>query len=407
VRALIRPSAISRLGGVAGAIWLLSVGPAWAGSGASVGSLQGMVLDPLCQFMGITSCPQFPTVNQIVAEISALENIPPNVARFQLIGLANGLDQTSGACTVAGNSFGSTAFVPCDTLAINAVNPLSRSSVDPSGLSNLTPLAFATSSGSAIPVPLGVSGENSFFYAAVTETSGQHTLDLFFDYAPWTAKQFVKGQTVATVQFPMVVLSAGSERSVSATLQVTATCNGAASCLSGTVTGDFVTAGIRKSYPAGQLGLQIGYNFGSSPNSAAQHGLLELQLPVIVTQATDPAYFGVTPPFNTNGATPGAPTYINQASGLPTAFSSDDSGFNFMGMGVGVPPYPAPQCTPGDAACPSDPTVTPVTFYAICATIANRPAVAAFLSVGTDGTTYASSPVPVQGVNLPQCPPGN
>jgi hypothetical protein len=189
-----------------------------------------------------------------------------------------------------------------------------------------------------------------------------------------------------------VVLNNGSERSVSGTLQVKATCNGAASCLSGTVTGDFVTAGTRKSYPASQLGVQIGYNFGASPNSDTQHGLFELQLPVIVTQATDPAYFGV------NGA---KTTDINQASGLPTAFSSDDSGFKFMGMGVGVPPYPAPLCT--DTSCPTDPATPAMTFYGICASIANRPAVAGFLSVGTDGTVYASSPVAA----LPQCPAAN
>src|SRR5438309_1799014 len=94
---------ISRLSGVLAAIWLCTAGPAWAGGGgASVGTLQSLLLDPVCDFLGVTSCPQLPTINQIVLETSALENIPPNLVRSQVIGFTLGLDQASGACTVAG-----------------------------------------------------------------------------------------------------------------------------------------------------------------------------------------------------------------------------------------------------------------------------------------------------------------
>jgi hypothetical protein len=150
---------------------------------------------------------------------------------------------------------------------------------------------------------------------------------------------------------------------------------------------------------AAQLGIQFGYQFGSSPNLQTPHGVLEVILPVVVTLANDPAYFGVSPVDNTV-------TLINQSSGLPTAFSDTEPGFAAKvlgtGISVGVAPYAAPQCT--DTSCPSDPMVTPITNYGFCASIANTSAVAAFVAIGTDGTTYASSQV---AAPQPACPTPN
>jgi hypothetical protein len=385
-----RFSMLSRLCGAVTAIWLCAAGPASAGSGASAEGLQMALLDPLCSFLGVASCPQLPTVAQIVEEVSALENIPPNLVRSQIIGVSLGLDQSSGACTVAGN-FG---FVPCDTLAVNAINPLASSSIGPSDLSQLTPLAFNSKSGQVVvPVPLGTSGQNSFFYAVLTGESGQHKLDLFIDYPLWTARTFTIGQVLATISFPMVILNGAIETPVSATLQVTAACaGGVAACLSGTVSGIPGTGTTPLS--AAQLGIQLGFSFAASPNSATQHGIFEVQLPVIVTQSTDPAHFGVSP---VNSAV----TLINQASGLPTAFSKNDVGVtpSVLGKPIGVPPYPGPLCTA--ATCPANPPTPPTTFYGFCASIANTPAAAAFASVGTDGTAYAVSQI---AAPQPQCP---
>jgi hypothetical protein len=104
---------------------------------------------------------------------------------------------------------------------------------------------------------------------------------------------------------------------------------------------------------------------------------------------SDPVYFGV----DSNGT----PTFINQFTGQPTAFSKDDRGFTptSVGLPVGISPYPAPLCPA--TGCPTPPAPT---FYGLCATIAGTPAAATFGSIGTDGTTYASSPVGQQ----PQCP---
>jgi len=423
-------SIIPRLGTVA-AVWLWAAGAAWAGDGGggNVETIQSLVLDPLCVFLGMTSCPQLPTVAQVVLETAALENVPPNFVRSQIIGVSQGLDLTSGACTVAGN-FG---FVPCDTLSVNAVNAPMPSSVGLSELASLTPIAFKSpTSGQLLPVPLGTSGENSFFYAVVDPAR----VHLFFDFVPWTTKQFVQGQLAASIAFPMVVLNAdGSERPVAATLQLIPTCNGAAECLSANVTGNFAQSGTQ-TYSAAQLGIQISFSFGATPNSTVPHGTFDLQFPLVVTGPTnsancgraissgtpdpadcgnDPAYFGVIPlgatlPNGTLNPNVGSPTFINQASGLPTAFSTDVLGFtsNALGLPVGTAPYAAPAC-PGRAntPCPSSP---PATYFGICASFSNssfsnRLGVATFLAIGTDSATYVSSPVPGPVVALPQCPP--
>jgi hypothetical protein len=432
----LRPVTISRLAGAIVALWLCGGGQARAGGSADAGTLQTSFLNPLCTALGMTSCPQLPTVTQIVVEYAALSNSPPDLVRSQAFADAF-------LCTVSGvpGLFG-VPLPPCSALAVSATNPPAPSSVASSDLSSLVPLAFISpSSGLAIPVPLGTSGENSFFYAVLDSANGQQMLDLFFDFVPWTTKQFVSGQLVASIEFPMVVLNRdGSERSVAATLQLTPTCSGAAACLSASVTGDFVMAGTRLTYTAAQLGLQIGYSFGASPNSATPHGMFELQIPPVVTGPSnptncgtainngtpdpgdcgnDPAYFGVIPagatlPNGNPNPNVGSPIFINQTSGLPTDFLENDLGFTpmFLGLPVGTAPSAAPLC-PGSAntPCPSSP---PATYFGFCASFSNssasppfsnRSAVAGFLAIGTDGTTYVSSPVPMAGVTLPQCPP--
>jgi hypothetical protein len=277
--------------------------------------------------------------------------------------------------------------------AVSTVNPLAPSSIALSDLPSLTPIAFQAVSGQpATPVALGSPGANSWVYPVLTGPDGQRTLDVVFDYGRWTSKSFVKGQSVGSFTFPLVILNSdNSETPVVAKLQLTATCNGAAGCLSGTVTG------IGKNpLSAAQLGLQFGFQLAGSPNLLTPHAILTFRLPVIVALATDPVYFGVD--------NSGTPTLINQFTGQPTAFSKDDLGFTptSVGQPIGVSPYPAPLCPA--TGCPTPPAPT---FYGFCAAIADTPtaatltpAAATFGSIGTDGTTYASSPVGQQ----PQCP---
>ncbi len=447
MRGSFRSPQISYLASAVAALWLCGTGSAWAGGGggADASSLQMALLDPLCDFLGTTSCPQLPTINQIVLEISALENTPPNLVRSQVIGVQ--LGPVPGACTVAGNF----SFPVCDTVAINAVNPPSRSNPGPlapspialASLSSLTPLAFISPlnvAGSAVPVPAGTNGANSFFYAVTTQANGQpDTLTLFFDYPPQTNPTFAMGQTVAKISLPLEVLSKtdGTERLVCgpqgcpasvATLRIKAFCNGGPACLTAAVMGDFSAPGTTETRSATALGLQFGLVFSSSPNATQPHAIFEVQVPLLVTGPTnptncgnaingmmadpkdcgnDPAYFGVVP-AGAAGPTPtGSPTGVNQASGLPTAFKTDDLGFTpafLVGQSVGIAPLAAPPC--GGGACPAQVALSTFPFCASFWANGTSPplhsAVAAFLAIGTDGTTYVSSPVPP--VVGPQCP---
>src|SRR6516225_6908794 len=148
----------------------------------------------------------------------------------------------------------------------------------------------------------------------------------------------------------------GRQFHVPATLNLTATCTTTIqsqqqgqqgqSCLAATVTG--IGA---KPLSAAQLGIQFRLQLAPSPNFSTPHLILTFQLPFIATLLGDPVYFGVD---NTN-----TPTFINQLSGAPTAFSQDDRGFTPTSVGrpVGVSPYPAPLCPASGCAS------TPTTFY--------------------------------------------
>jgi len=453
MRGSVRSPHFSRLAGAVVALWLGGAGSAWAGGGggADAGTLQSSVLNPLCDFLGVTSCPQLPTINQIVLEISALQNTPPNLVRSQVIFVP--LGPVLGTCSVAGNF----SLPVCDSIAINAVNPplwsdpgplgpspialasLSKLTTLPplpvavSNLSSLTPLAFIgplSGTGSAVPVPPGTKGANSFFYAATSWASGQpETLTLFYDYPPQTNPTFAMGQIVAKISLPLEVLNAdGSERLVCgpqgcpaslALLQIKANCNGGPGCLIASVKGDFSVPGTIETRRAADLGLQFGLVFSASPNASQRHAIFVVQVPLLVTGpanptncgnainsmtpdvtdcGNDPAYFGVTPSGATNGQSTGSPTGVNQASGLPTAFKTDDLGSTpaFLAKPVGIAPLAAPPCAGG--ACPAQAALSTFPFCASFWANGTSPplhsAVAAFLAIGTDGTTYVSSPVP-------------
>jgi hypothetical protein len=448
VQTMVGFSKFPRIAGVVSALWLCVTGSAWAGGGggADAAGLQMAFLNPLCNFLGIisSSCPQFPTINQIILELAALQNTPPSFVRGQQIGGTQGA--VVGTCTVAGN-FG---FSPCDSVAVNAVNPplvsanaqqnqnAQGNQPAPSSLLSLSPLAFKVSQGQAIPVPAGSSGITSLFYAVATGAKEQpDKLNLSYDYPGLSNSTFTKGQMVAEISLPLQVLNAnGSERLICgpqapgsstascavslAVLQVTAVCSGGPACLSAVVIGDFSVQGTidKQSPTAASLGLQFQLSFGPSPNFPSHHAIFNVNVPLIVTGPTpataascgneiisgtpvipdpcgnDPAYFGVTP-VGTNGIPTGTPTYVNQASGLPTAFTTNPNGVR-----VGIAPSAAPE-TVGNG--------TTATFGYCASFLANgttgvHPAVAAFLTVGTDGTAYASAPVPpITGVQL-QCP---
>ena len=202
-----------------------------------------------------------------------------------------------------------------------------------------------------------------------------------------------------TLSLPLVVLSKdGSERPVPSTLN--AVCNGSGPCFA-TVSGDFLGTGKTKTYSAGALGLNFDFDLGPSPNSSVPHPIVGLQAPLVVTMQNDPAYFTASP----------CPSGVNPISGYCQAFTNDLPGFptKVLGTGtsVGVAPYAAPPCTA--TTCPSalpDPYVDPAELLRILRQLFEKSRHRAFASIGTDGTTYASTPTPGAG-STSQCPPQN
>jgi hypothetical protein len=223
---------------------------------------------------------------------------------------------------------------------------------------------------------------------------------VIFDYPSLTNSNFTKGQ-VANVSLPLQVLNSdGSERLICgaqgcpasvATLQISAASNGG---LTASVIGDFSVPGTISTMSASALGIQFSVSFGSSPNSNRSHFILEVQVPLLVTLGNDPAYFGVVP----SGVIP-----VNELSGLPTAFASDV----VPTAKIGVTPEAAPTC---NGPCPS---TTFTSTFPFCASFAGNgggplnAAVATFVTLGTDATTYVSSPVTTanpSGVPILKCP---
>ena len=404
MRPRVGSSAISRFAGVMAAV-LCGIGSAWAGDGGTDLGIQSLV-DAVCTDIGMPpssiswKCPKVPTLTQAILEISGLGNAAPDFVRGPLGPLpANGF--TGITCSVSSGN------VCSQTNAINAVNPPAASFVSVSDLAGLTPLAFTTVKGHAVPVPLGINGANSFFYAVATpDQNGEiKTLTLFYDYPATTNSNFQTGQVIAKVSLPLQVLNSdGSERLICAaaattgctglaTMQISA-CNNGPGCVNATVVGDFSTPGtIGPPVSAGALGIQVNRSFAPSPNSDRSHLILTVQVPLLVTQGNDPAYFGVVPP--------GAIIPVNAVSGLSTAFTSDV----VPTTQIGIAPRVAPACS--GSPCP--PSTIPYPFCASFSGNGGGPlnsAVATFLSIGTDATTYLSSPVPAALIGSPPltCP---
>src|SRR5947208_5554378 len=141
MRSWFRSSTPSRFAAVVIAALLCGMGPAWAGGGGSDGGFSQLFLQQVCGFVGATSCPQLPTLTQIILGISGYQNTPPDFVRSPLGNFA-------GICSVSEN--GSGLPLCAESNAVTTVNPLAPSSIALTDLPNLTPLAFQAVSGQAV-----------------------------------------------------------------------------------------------------------------------------------------------------------------------------------------------------------------------------------------------------------------
>lgn len=365
MRELGRLSRAARLSGTLYALGLFIAGSAWAGDGgSSLASLQAL-LNTVCGNLNVT-CPQLPTITQAALEIAAQFNAPTEMVRSQ----------------------------DNDPPALVAANPPLASAQPPLDLSTSTPLAFVGSTsvtGQAAATQSYDENANGFFYA-VTSIGGPNaqpdTVHFIYEDLFRTVDGVSKGQQVAIISLPLVVLDGSTERVVQTTLQFVATCKGGfASCVTTALaTGDFSGNGKSKTYSADQIGLSVTSSFGPTPISLlVPHATFQVDVPLIVTSATDPLYLQ-SPPKN---------------AVLFQAFFGPETGFmpktpNILGTktsSIGIAPFAAPLC-PGNLNCSATP---PQGVFGFCASLPNNnatllPAVAAFAAVATSGEALVSAP---------------
>jgi hypothetical protein len=415
MRERVRSSKTVAFAGALAAIWLFWAGPAWAGGASDAGTLLSLLCNTFAFSLGIP-CPQYPTyadttttpatpispATPIILELAAWTNLPPDVIRMQ-----------DSDCTLFGTLNGPGNFY-CPQLALNATNGPAKSPLEDAAtaLSSLNPLAFVSNATGPLTVTQnGDPNANIRVYAVAEGANGQPAmLDLFFQTN--ASKKQTQGQ-VSTISFPLAVLANGAatETSVVATLQITATCNGAAACLSAKVLADFSGTGTKKTYSLAALGLNLAYFSDPSPT-------YELQIPLLVNPRTDPLYF----PISGFDSLPQCANGSNPISGYCNAFSATHAPNGFApkfltNTAVGMAPSAAPQCpgnqpglpSPPGTLCPAqtDPAKAPVPpTFGFCASFSGNPAAAFFLAIAPDGTTITSSPVnpsPVEAKS-PACP---
>jgi hypothetical protein len=383
------------------AIWMYGAGSAWAGDGGE--SLTGLnnIISGLCSLLNITTpCPQFPTITQAVLEIAGLETSPPEMVRA--------LNSVApGTYVDAGNA----AAIPPTPFPLTSTTSPTLSNL----LSTLTPLAFVSGwkSGPAAATQLYDPDADTFLYAvasgappvASTGLTVPDSLNLFYDDPSSTNSPVAWDKIVAKFSLPLTVLNSDmTERPVSATLQYIGPSRGGLPCSASTVTGNFSGLG-NQTLGAAQIGLNCAVVYSRSPISKKPHAIFEIQVPLLVTVATDPPYFY----FASN-----APSLGPINSSIPSAFFSDETGFTPTagtlgpnGQSIGIAPTAAPLCT--GVTCPTPPTIPPPGVFALCASLPRQgydrhlvPAVAADYVIAVDGETLLSSPLPAVSTSV--CP---
>jgi hypothetical protein len=383
------PFTLPRLARAVAALWLSCAGPAWAGDGGGdLGTLNN-ALQNLCNntFVGVALpfCPQAPTITQGVLQLAAWKVVPT-----EMISATNSIPL--GERVNAGNP----SIPPVGPIP----PPITTFPVQGTALSqlltNLTPLAFISSSpGPAKATQLYSTDADIFFYAVASQTQSNQpdTLYLLYDDTAQTNANLMQGQLVAEFSLPLTVLSSNgvTERQVPATLQFRATHAG--DCSTSTVVGDFSGASSgSQTLLAAQIGVNCAVVLAPSPLSTTSHAIFEVAVPLIVTNATDPLYFS------------------NPVAGVGSPFTADEIGFTpapatppvlgANGKSIGIGPAAVPLGPP--------PAVGVAAVSALCANLPGDngyhpvPAVAAYYAISTAGEALLSAAVPSASTSV--CP---
>jgi hypothetical protein len=373
--------------------------PAWAGGGgADAGNIQSF-LDSTCGLLGMSVCPQLPTITQGILEVAGLQYARPEALRSS---------QNIGPGAVyAGNPSPIPASPP-----VAAALPISALDFAKLGL---TPLAFATHSnqddsnarttgvGFAAATQLFGSEADSFFYAVTTYdlvggAAQPHALNLFYEDLFRDNHSFTNGQIVAQISLPLAVYNSStpSQREVPTLLRIHAICTGGPTCLAADAIGDFAGTSTPQTRSAAAIGVKFALVFGPSSTSSHPHAIFEVQTPLLVTFAYDPVYFS---------------TASNQEFVVQhVSFVNEDTGFALGGgNSIGVATYPAPMTV----LTGNPPAPAPTANFGFCANLPDNsngpnahhfPAVAAFLQIASDGETLASAPLGPSTAPTLKCP---
>jgi hypothetical protein len=339
-----------RIVSAAAAIWLWGAEAALAGAG---GGAAGVIpalqkaLNMVCEAVQVpvVSCPQLPSVTQLIVEIASLTNLSPEMVRY-----ANGISPT---------------------VAVNAGNPPQSSRI-PVFNATPNPIAFVSppnNQGEAAATELYDPDAQIFFYAVTTRSGAQpDTFHFIFDFLPRIRRTFQNGENVAEILLPLVLLNRdGSERPVPTTVRIGAICTGGVVCLTADAVGDFTGSGTPQSHSAAELGLNVSLTFGPSLISTDPHAIFEVDVGLIVTHKNNPAHFNLVSPA------------------ITPAFTADGLGFTppLLGSPLGIAPnagvITAQFSRGGDVDAPAG---------------ANRIGVTAVVAIGTDGEALASEHLP-------------
>ena len=395
-----RSLTIARIAVAVAAIWMYGVGSASAGGGGEDAAGLNSALQALCTTLGpslLPTCPQLPTITQGVLEIAALNNAPPERVRA-FNNIAQGLHVD------AGNPGRPPAIDP--QISTFPVVDTKQSQTLSNLLLSSPPLAFISSKkGSPRPPATATQlydrDADTFLYGVTSGFLSQgvqpDTLFLFYDNTAPIINLFIPGQVIAKISLQLVVLNNdNTERLVPTALKIIvpkagkpATPGGGAplNCSASTVTGNFSANGT-KTLSAAQIGIDCAVVFGMSPFSSRPHAIFEVEVPLVVTNATDPLYFAV---HNPNSPNLGISPFIGDETGFTPA-SANPPILGASGMSIGIAPFAAPMGPPPDNNAPTN--------YALCANLPGNglgltlvPSVAAFYAIATDGEMRLEAPL--------------